>query len=222
MAIGYLLPMTSDGTVENARRRPKGDKRARTRAALLQAARELVREKGYDRTTLEDVAKRAGMTSGAIYGNFKNRDELFVALGDAYWAPVKPRIKSDATFAEFMRAMAEATLAAIPDRTTAAVGRLSGLAHTLNNAELRARVQAITADSYAIGAEWLEAMAKEGELPMPAGHLVRVIHALTEGLVLQRILTPELFPDDVFYAAFAALADHASVQNGTARQVRSR
>ena len=41
---------------------------------------------------------------------------------------------------------------------------------------------------------------------MPADVLVRVLHALIEGLVLQRILTPELCPDEVFYAAFAALA----------------
>lgn len=191
-----------------ARSGPKGDKRARTRAALLESARTLVREKGYERTTLEEVAQRAGMTTGAIYGNFRNRDELFISLGEAYWAPIKPRIKSGATFAEFMRAMAEATIAAIPERTTAAVGRLTGLAYTLSHADLRARVHEITADSYDLGAEWLRAMAKEGELPMPAEHLVRVIHALTEGLVLQRILTPELCPDEVFFAAFAALADH--------------
>ena len=41
---------------------------------------------------------------------------------------------------------------------------------------------------------------------MPKDHLVRVIHALMEGLVLQRLLTPELFPDAVIYAAFDALA----------------
>jgi hypothetical protein len=41
---------------------------------------------------------------------------------------------------------------------------------------------------------------------MPAGQLVRVIHALTEGLVFQRLLTPELFPDRVIRAAFLALA----------------
>jgi hypothetical protein len=41
---------------------------------------------------------------------------------------------------------------------------------------------------------------------MPKDILVRVIHTLIEGLVLQRLLTPELFPDEVFYAAFAALA----------------
>jgi hypothetical protein len=35
---------------------------------------------------------------------------------------------------------------------------------------------------------------------------VRVINSLIEGLLFQRFLTPELMPDEVFYAAFAALA----------------
>src|SRR6186713_1171533 len=109
------------GKTADARRKPKGDKRDRTRAALLDAARALIREEGYERTTLTAVAERAGMTTGAIYGNFKNRDELFVALGQTYWAPVTPRVKPGATFAEAMHAMAEATLEAIPERTTAAV-----------------------------------------------------------------------------------------------------
>ena len=64
------------------------------------------------------------MTTGAIYGNFKNRDELFIAVAQTYWAPIKPRVKAGATFSDVMLAMAEATIAAIPDRATAAVGRL--------------------------------------------------------------------------------------------------
>lgn len=184
---------------------PKGDKRQRTRAALLEAARELVRDKGYERTTLEDVASRAGMTTGAIYGNFKNRDELFIALGEAYWAPVRPRITPGATFEQAMRALATATLAAADERTPAAIGRLTGLAYTLRSAELRTRVQQVTKESYALGAAWL-ATFDPRELPMPPGHLVVVLHALIEGLVMQRILTPQLCPDEVFYEAFAALA----------------
>jgi AcrR family transcriptional regulator len=191
---------------DSPRRKPKGDKRDRTRAALLEAARIVIREKGYARTTLDDVAQRAGMTTGAIYGNFRNRDELFIALGQTYWAPVTPRIAPGASLADAMHALAEATLAAIPDRATAAVGRLTGLAYALTNDELRARVQEITASSYDMGAEWLRTLVDERELPMPAEHLVCVIHALTEGLVLQRILTPQLVPDDVFFAAFGALA----------------
>jgi len=189
----------------SSRRRPKGDKRERTRAALLEAARWLVREKGYERTTIEEVARRAGMTTGAIYGNFKNRDELFIALGQTYWAPVRPKIKPDATFAEAMRALAKATLAAVDERTPVAVGRLTGLAYALKNRELRSRVHEITRSSYEFGAEWLRTF-EPNQLPMKPEHLVCVLHALIEGLVMQRILTPELFPDEVFYDAFAALA----------------
>jgi AcrR family transcriptional regulator len=186
--------------------KPKGDKRERTRATLLEAARTLIREKGYERTTLEEVATRAGMTTGAIYGNFKNRDELFIALGQRYWAPIAPKVKPGATFAEAMRALAKATLAAVDDRKSAAIGRLTGLAYTLQNPDLRKQVHDITKDSYEIGAEWLGTFDRS-QLPMPADRLVRVLHALIEGLVMQRIITPDLCPDDVFYGAFAALAN---------------
>src|ERR1700743_627161 len=96
------------------RTQPKGDKRQRTRAKLLDAARWLIREKGHEHATMEEIAERAGMTTGAIYGNFKNREELFIALGQTYWAPIKPRVKPGASFVDVMRAMADATIEAIP------------------------------------------------------------------------------------------------------------
>lgn len=81
-----------------------------------------------------------------------------------------------------------------------------GMAYTLNNEELRAQVHEITSRSYDWGAVWLSNESKHDELPMAPELLVRVLHALTEGLVLRRLLTPELVPDKVFYAAFEALA----------------
>jgi AcrR family transcriptional regulator len=186
--------------------RKKGDKRVRTRATLLDAARAVIREKGYERTTLQEVARRAGMTSGAIYGNFKNRDELFIALAETYWAPVRPKFKPGASLPEIMRALADATLAAIPERQTVAPGRLTGMAYALKQPAMQTRVREITAASYDFGAEWLRASVDADALPMPPERLVVVIHALIEGLTFQRLLTPELVPDDVFYSAFAALA----------------
>ena len=195
-----------DSAASSGRSRPKGDKRDRTRAKLLEAARALLREKGHEQTTLEEIAQRAGMTTGAIYGNFKNRDDLFIALGQTYWPPIAPRVKPGSTFADIMSAMAEATIAALPDRSSVAIGRLTGLAYTLTHEEMRAQVTEVTRDSYAFGAEWLRSVVKEEDLPMPADQLVRVLHVLTEGLVFQRLLTPELIPDDCIRAAFMALA----------------
>ena len=104
-----------------------------------------------------------------------------------------------------MRAFAKATLAAVDERTPVAVGRLTGMAYALTHEELRSRVVDVTRDSYDFGVEWLRRF-DSAELPMPREQLVRVLHALIEGLVLQRILTPELCPDEVFYSAFGALA----------------
>jgi len=105
-----------------------------------------------------------------------------------------------------MHAMAKATIAVLPDRKAAAIGRLTGVAYTLGHKDLLAQVQSVTAQSYAAGAEWLRTIAEKDELPMPAEQMVRVIHALSEGLVLQTLLTPDLFPKSLYYAAFAALA----------------
>jgi hypothetical protein len=86
-----------------------------------------------------------------------------------------------------------------------AIGRLTGMAYALGDPELQRRVREFTAASYEFGAAWLETLADADSLPMRSDDLVRVIHALIEGLTFQRLLTPELFPDEVIYAAFAAL-----------------
>ena len=66
-----------------------------------------------------------------------------------------------------MRALAEATIAAIPERRIAAVGVLTGRAYALTNEELRTQVHKVTARDYSAGAAWLRAVADDGELPMP-------------------------------------------------------
>jgi AcrR family transcriptional regulator len=191
---------------DNARRRPKGDKRARTRAKLIDATRALIREKGYERTTLSAVAQRAGMTSGAIYGNFKNKEELFMAVAEIAGAPIRPIIKPGMNFAEIMHAMAEAVIAALPQRRASIVGALGFHAYALTHPEFQARVVAATTEIYRTMAAGIRASAPPGVLPMPPESLVAVLHALTDGLLLQRFLTPELVPDGVIFAAFAALA----------------
>jgi AcrR family transcriptional regulator len=190
----------------SGRRRRKGDKRERTRTALLDAALALTREKGFEETTLQDVAERAGMTTGAIYGNFRNRDELFMALAVRQWAPIQPRFTPGSSLADLMRAMAEAVLASIPERQPAAVGALTFRAYALRHESVRASFRDEMARGLAAGASWMETVFAADDLPMPADVMVRVINALIEGLLFQRFLTPELMPDEVFYAAFGALA----------------
>jgi AcrR family transcriptional regulator len=200
--------MTADAEPQSSpRRRPKGDKRARTRAKLIQVAAQLSEEKGYDGVTMQEVARRAGMSNGAIYGNFKNREDLLAAIGPAYWPQVRPQTRPGASVAEIMRDVAEALIAVMPQRRRMGAGRLRGLAYSLANDGLQARAAERSARLFAIAAAWWrERFPDETQLPMPAEDLVRVIGALSEGLTFQRLVTPELIPDAVIYAAFAALA----------------
>ncbi|WP_181957889.1 TetR/AcrR family transcriptional regulator [Nonomuraea longispora] len=62
-------------------RPPQDPARLQERAhRILDAAAELVLRWGYDKTTIDDVAKRAGVAKGTIYLHWKTRDALFTAL----------------------------------------------------------------------------------------------------------------------------------------------
>jgi len=197
--------MPADPPATSTRRRPKGDKRQRTRAALLDAAAAVIREKGYEGTTLAEVAERAGMTRGAIYGNFKNRDELFLAIVAQRWEPIVPRIRVGDSFHKQMRALAEAVIAAFPQRRKSAVGAASFQAYALKNEEMRKRLVAANTEIYRAMAAGVAQMNRTNELPMPAEQLVRVLHFMTEGYLMLRFLTPELIGDDDIIAAFDAV-----------------
>ena len=198
--------MSNQPVVTSSRRRPKGDKRERTRAALIKAAADVIGEKGWDRTSLEEVAARAGMTRGAIYGNFKHREDLFLAVVRATWKPVIPPLSAGMTFRDYMKALGKAVAAAASDRKTQGVGALSFMLYALTHEEMRSRVSKFNAELYASGAQHLRQSFQKRDLPMPPEHIVPIIHALTDGLTFLRLLTPELITDDVVLNAFEALA----------------
>jgi AcrR family transcriptional regulator len=190
----------------NKVKRGKGDKRARTRAKLIDAAAAIIHEKGYGGTALEEVARRAGMTRGAIYGNFKDREELFLAVVQTRWKPIAPPFRPGATFKEQMRILGESVVASMPARRAAALGALSFQLYALQHEAMRAQLVALNKEVYRISVQKLLEYVPADDLPMPAAQLVRVLHAMIEGLTLLRFLTPELTTDDVIFAAFDALA----------------
>ena len=66
---------------------PRGITKRRpvTITALLDAAMELFAEQGYGATSIPDICTRAGLTKGAFYSNFADKDALFLALLDRSW-----------------------------------------------------------------------------------------------------------------------------------------
>ncbi len=69
-----------------------------TRERILSAAMTVFAQKGWQKTSLDEVAAAAGMTKGAIYWHFRNKNDLFFALLDARLqrdtSPVKAEIQA--------------------------------------------------------------------------------------------------------------------------------
>lgn len=184
----------------------KGDKRERTRAKLIEAASKVINEKGYDRTSLEEVARRAGMTRGAIYNNFKDKEDLFLTVSEMQWKPLAPPLKPNGSFTEQMDILGKTVVAAVDERRASAVGALSFQLYALSHEEMRTRLAQTNAEIYKWAAEQLIKFVPADELPLPPIEFVRVIHALTDGLLVLRFLTPELITDEIIIAAFKSLA----------------
>ncbi|MFG2742266.1 TetR/AcrR family transcriptional regulator [Streptomyces chartreusis] len=65
---------SADEPPRRRRRDPEGH-----RAAILEAARHTFAERGYARTTLREIARRAGVTHGLITRHFASKERLFLA-----------------------------------------------------------------------------------------------------------------------------------------------
>ena len=55
-------------------------KAEQTKNYIIEKSAPVFNTKGYAGTTLSDIVKATGLTKGAIYGNFENKDELAVAV----------------------------------------------------------------------------------------------------------------------------------------------
>ena len=59
---------------------PRTPKAAATRRHLLAVTGDLVIERGYAAVSLKDIAERAGLTKGAIYGHFRSKGQMLVEV----------------------------------------------------------------------------------------------------------------------------------------------
>lgn len=67
-----------------------------TRAALVDAARELFGERGYADVGTQEIVERAGVTKGALYHHFRDKRELFLAVFHAVQQEVVAKVATAA------------------------------------------------------------------------------------------------------------------------------
>jgi AcrR family transcriptional regulator len=199
-----------------------GEKRARTRVALLAAATELIAEEGYEQLSMDRVAARAGMTKGAIYGNFADKEALIMAAFLAGSKRTPPPLSPGGTLADQLALLAESLIAQGSDARRAATRLLAFQLYALTHEEMRARVAAENGEVYQRLEAWIRRVLPMEELPMSPRQFVRMLHALSDGLLVTHALAPDLVTADVVRATFAALARAKPVPGNASSAVRAR
>jgi AcrR family transcriptional regulator len=77
--------VTDPSTAPPAGRKRRGEGHTR-REEILQAAKELFLEQGYEQTTMRRIADRVGISAPAVYLYFKDKEALMLALCDQTFA----------------------------------------------------------------------------------------------------------------------------------------
>jgi AcrR family transcriptional regulator len=185
-------------------------RRQQTREYLLQAAAQVFAERGFHAATLDEVAAAAGFTKGAVYSNFKNKEDLFLALlEDAYareMSALRATIESsdippEARIGDFV-SLIGGELDRVPN-----MGALYLEFHlyALRNPAARARMNELEQEDIRAIAEILEVEREQRgiEVEEPAERTARIIVALFRGISMMRTANPEVAGEELLEAAIA-------------------
>ncbi len=72
---------------------PRQERARQTVAAILEAAAQLIAEDGYDATSTNRIAARAGVSIGSLYQYFPNKEAILVGLLEQHQRAVRPVIE---------------------------------------------------------------------------------------------------------------------------------
>src|SRR4051794_41323506 len=67
-----------------ARRSRREERREETRAELVEAAARVFARRGFHGASIDQIAREAGYSTGAIYWHFEGKDDLFLGVYEAY------------------------------------------------------------------------------------------------------------------------------------------
>jgi AcrR family transcriptional regulator len=200
------------------------ESQANTRAGLMRSAARVFARRGLQQASIDEVAEDAGFTKGAFYANFKNKEELFLAMLDERFAKrieeIEAVILGEGSTAEKARRYGDSfaeTLRADPEWE-----RLffEFSAYAMRDEQFREEL--ITRHSAMLRriAAALEAEAEQydKEPTLPSAQVALMTHAMTNGFALEKLLQGDAVPDElygtmlmVFFAGLDALRSAPAV-----------
>lgn len=189
----------------------RAESQQRTRERLLDAAAQAFREYGYRSASVGAIAAAAGYTVGALYSNFKDKDDLLLALIEREIGAATNRVIAAAAegkdLMEMLKLGAREWFAFLDEEPELYRLLIEFWTIWVGNPELRP----LHAERFALLREVLGIFARDEaeklglRLKVPPESAGAAIVALADGLALQRLADPGAIPDDLLASMLGAL-----------------
>jgi AcrR family transcriptional regulator len=201
-------------------------KQAHTRSCLMHSAAKVFAKQGLQQASIDEVAEDAGFTKGAFYANFKNKEELFLAMLDERFAEriedIERVIAGEGTTAEKARRAGDDLMSMISADPEWERLFFEFSAYAARNEDFRQELVTRYRSmrdriSAALRAQHEEFGMEEPALPFD--QVALMTSAMANGFALEKLLEPDAVPDElygtmlmVFFAGLEALQEAAPAQ----------
>ena len=168
-------------------------------------------ERGYERSSLDDVAAAAGLTKGAIYSSFSGKEELFYALMEERinerLALVADVIDRQGAISDTMRDIGAGLAELIHSQADWHLLFIEFWARAVRDPALREEFARHRRAARQLIADALEHQAKlaGSDLPAPADQLAIAVLALSNGIAIEQLADPDTIDPATFGAILSIL-----------------
>jgi AcrR family transcriptional regulator len=187
-----------------ARTSIREQQRELTRARLIEAAAEVFARRGFHAASVEEIAREAGATTGAIYSNFAGKQDLFLAVFEEHLVTqirdYTETFSRGRNLDERARGGADHWMARVRDDPAFFPLYVEAWAYAVRDPELRPGFAARFVAFRDTFARQVEEGARDMGFELPPGFAERmgiVINALGNGLAMEKLTDPEGVPDEL-------------------------
>ncbi len=193
-------------------------RRAMTREHLLEAAAMVFARDGFQGSSLDVIASTAGFTKGAVYSNFKSKDDLFLAVLEDRFERGRAVIRgaldaSDARSPEKWKALVASAVREAWWDDSWTMLFLEFVLYAARNPKARSKLVAYTRRSLDRIQQLIAQEHDAAGLPprYPPADLALISEAMFDGLGIYRLIDPSLTSDKTLTTVLQFMSDSFSV-----------
>jgi AcrR family transcriptional regulator len=181
----------------------RAEKHAATTRALLDGAAQTFAERGFESATMDEIAERVGLSKGALYYRFANKQDLFLALLDQRCQMYVEELTATVAHGPSpVTDPAEAAMRFVRMLRDDAWPRLfiEFVSYANRDPRHRRRLRRRMADLRAAITAGIERATEAAQVPLPLApeRLAMGVVALSTGWAVEHLADPRGMPDELY------------------------